>query len=100
MNDRKARRASGRELIEVVSWRKSSRSGSGANGANCVEAGAWRKSSRSSGGANGANCVEAASCTCHGIAVRDSKHFATPPLAITRADWAALLTAVRADAPL
>lgn len=91
-----ARRVSGRELIEVVSWRKSTRSGSGANGANCVEAGAWRKSSRSGSGGNGDNCVEAASCNCHGIAVRDSKHLDGTPLAIARSDWAALLTTVKA----
>lgn len=114
-----ARRTPGRELIEVVSWRKSSRSGSGANGANCVEVGAWRKSTRSgSGGSgnncvevgawhkstrsgsggNGDNCVEAGSCSCHGIAIRDSKLPTTgdyPTLTLAHPDWTALLAAVK-----
>lgn len=82
--------------MRIASWRKSTRSSNGS--AQCVEVGSWRKSTRSNG-TGGQNCVEAASCNCHGIAVRDSKHLATPPLAITRADWTALLSTVKTDVP-
>ena len=57
----------------------------------------WRKSSRSP--SNGGNCVEAGTCPHQGIAVRDSKHLATPPLTLSHTDWAALLTTVKAAPP-
>lgn len=77
-------------------WRKSSRSASGAD-QNCVEAGTWRKGTRSASGGN-ANCVEAGACTCHGVAIRDSKLPTTgdyPTLSISRADWTALLSTIK-----
>lgn len=53
----------------------------------------WRKSSRSANA--GGQCVEAGVFSCHGIAIRDSKHVATPPLAVTHADWTALIASVK-----
>lgn len=80
-------------------WRKSSRSASGPN-QNCIEVGSWRKSTRSASGAD-QNCVEVGPCTCHGVAIRDSKLPTTgdfPTLSVTRTEWTALLAAVKTDA--
>lgn len=77
--------------VRVASWRKSTRSSNGS--AQCVEVGAWRKSARSP--SNGGNCVEAGTCSCHGIAVRDSKAPAIGTLSLTPTDWAALLTTLK-----
>ena len=56
----------------------------------------WRKSARS---ASNGNCVEAAQLSTHGpIGVRDSKLDTTgdfPRLAVSPADWAGFLTAIR-----
>lgn len=75
-------------------WRKSSRSQSDAG--QCVEVGSWRKSTRSQSSTG--QCVEVGPCTCHGIAVRDSKLPTTgdyPTLSMTRTDWTALLATVK-----
>lgn len=58
-----------------------------------VKSTVWRKSSRSASGGN-ANCVEARTCSCHGIAIRDSKHLSITPLTVTSTDWVALLSTV------
>ncbi|MFD0558108.1 uncharacterized protein DUF397 [Stackebrandtia endophytica] len=72
--------------IAPLTWRKSSRSSNAS--AQCVEVGAWRKSSRSGGGQN---CVEAGACTCHGVAIRDTKHHASGTLSICAAEWGSLV---------
>lgn len=46
----------------------------------------WRTSSRSQSGAD-QNCVEVGSCTCHGIAVRDSKHPQGGTLTVGHSEW-------------
>lgn len=77
---------------EVITWRKSSRSGNSGQ-ANCVEVGAWRKSSRSSGGSNGANCVEAGQLTDRtGIALRDTKDRDGATFVLTVDEWRGLVT--------
>lgn len=55
---------------------------------------AWRKSARS--GANN-NCVEVAGNLSDAVAVRDSKRPGVGSLVFSRAEWAAFVTAVRAD---
>ena len=52
----------------------------------------WFKSSYSS--ANG-QCVECAHTPDGGMAVRDSKHPATPPLSFSHEAWQSFLTAAR-----
>lgn len=52
----------------------------------------WRKSSRSSG--NGGNCVEVAGVT-RAVAVRDSKNPDGPNLAFDRRSWAAFTARVK-----
>jgi hypothetical protein len=52
----------------------------------------WRKSSRS--GNNGGDCVEVANLD-HIVAVRDSKNPDGAKLALTRADWRALIACVQ-----
>jgi hypothetical protein len=68
----------------VLTWRKSSFSGSGSN---CVEVG-WRKSSRST---NASNCVEVALST--QAAVRDSKNPA-PTLSFPTRAWSTFMSAL------
>jgi hypothetical protein len=80
-------------------WRKSSRSND--SGGNCVEVASihdapWRKSSRSN---NNGQCVEAAQLDAI-VAIRDSKLDTSgdfPHLRLSAADWAGLLSAIRAD---
>jgi Domain of unknown function (DUF397) len=55
----------------------------------------WRKSSYSGG--NGGGCVEVARNLPGIIAVRDSKDPQGPALAVTPAQWHALLDSIRAD---
>lgn len=77
--------------LTEVSWRKSSRSGSGSGNA-CVEVtfadAAWRKSSRSGGGDG--SCVEVAFAG-PAVAVRDSKDPDGPVLAFPASSWSAFL---------
>ena len=54
----------------------------------------WRKSSRSNHGAEG-DCVEVAGLGDE-VALRDSKNFSGPVLAITRAGWRVFLGGIRA----
>ncbi len=54
----------------------------------------WRKSSRSNDGGYG-DCVEVAGLGDE-VALRDSKNFSGPVLAITRAEWCAFLGGIRA----
>jgi hypothetical protein len=54
----------------------------------------WRKSSRSNDGGYG-DCVEVAGLGDE-VALRDSKNFSGPVLAITRAEWRAFLGGIRA----
>ncbi len=54
----------------------------------------WRKSSRSNHGAEG-DCVEVAGLGDE-VALRDSKNFSGPVLAITRAEWRSFLGGIRA----
>jgi hypothetical protein len=56
----------------------------------------WRKSTRS--GSNGGACVEVARNLTGAIAVRDSKNPDGPVLLISRDEWAAFITRVRATA--
>ncbi|MFD0556606.1 uncharacterized protein DUF397 [Stackebrandtia endophytica] len=81
--------------VHVISWRTSSRSGSGSNGANCIEVGAWRKSSLSA--SNAGQCVEAGTCNCHGVAIRDTKHHASGVLSVSSAEWSGLLTVLKGE---
>lgn len=70
-------------------WRKSSRSNQA--GGDCVE---WRRSSRSSG--QGGECVEARTSQTDVFQVRDSKlGDSSPIVTITRANFAALVDAVK-----
>lgn len=81
-------------LESPIVWRKSVRSAN--NTGQCVEVGSWRKSMRSSSSGD-VNCVEAGTCTCHGIAIRDSKQAHGPVLTITPAEWSSLLTVVKTN---
>lgn len=55
----------------------------------------WRKSSRSND-AGGADCVEVAGLPDR-VAMRDSKDLTGPVLAVTRAEWRAFLSDIRAS---
>jgi hypothetical protein len=55
----------------------------------------WRKSNRSNG-AGGAACVAVAGLADR-VAMRDSKDPAGPVLAVTRAEWRAFLSNIRAS---
>jgi len=57
---------------------------------------AWRKSTRSS--SEGQNCVEVATNLPGIVAVRDSRHPAGQPLAVTSRTWVAFIRAVQAGA--
>ena len=76
----------------VITWRKSSFSGT--NGGDCVEVGAaWRKSSFSE--SNGGDCVEVGP-TADAVLVRDTKNRSAGTLAFAAPAWHAL-TATLAD---
>lgn len=57
-----------------------------------IETLAWRKSSR----CGSATCVEVAPAG-EQVLMRDSKNPDQPPIAVSAADWAGFLEAVRAD---
>lgn len=79
--------------LATVTWRISTRSGSGGGG-NCVEVGVlWRTSSRS-GSAGGSNCVEVGAGD-ERVLVRDSKDRAGGLVAVSPVAWAAFTGAVR-----
>ena len=54
----------------------------------------WRRSSRS--GSNGQNCVEVATNLPRAVAVRDSKDPDGPALVVTPADWQSFTASVKA----
>jgi hypothetical protein len=54
----------------------------------------WRKSSRSGSGANGANCVEVAEAT-GAVQLRDTKHPHGGILHTDHNGWTAMLTAIK-----
>ncbi|PKW19151.1 DUF397 domain-containing protein [Saccharopolyspora spinosa] len=77
-----------------VTWRRSSRSGSG--GGACVEVGAvWRRSSYS--GPNGGACVEVGGLGASMTGVRDSKDPSGPALLFGADAWDGFLSGVKAD---
>jgi Domain of unknown function (DUF397) len=80
--------------IGLVTWRKSSYSGSG--GGNCVEVGVWHKASYSH--SNGGGCVEVSGTPNAHVAVRDSKDPDGPRLAFRHADWRAFTDRVKTGA--
>jgi hypothetical protein len=64
--------------------------------ASDVSPATWRKSSRSNEGSDQTNCVEVAGLADR-VAMRDSKDPAGPVLAVTRAEWRAFLSDIRAS---
>jgi hypothetical protein len=79
------------DIIDHMTWRKASYSGS--NGGGCVEVGVWRKATYST--SNGGGCVEVASTPAAMVAVRDSKDADGPRLAFTPAGWQAFTRQIK-----
>nr|WP_285662957.1 DUF397 domain-containing protein [Actinorhabdospora filicis] len=63
-----------------------------------MEVGAWRKSTRTGSGGSGNNCVEVGTCSCHGIAIRDTKDRTGPILSTHRPEWTSFLAGVKSGA--
>lgn len=78
----------GKECVEVASWRTSSYSG---GGKECVEVAGWRTSSHSK--ASG-ECVEVAGVE-SGALVRDSKQPELGHLSFVSGEWSMFLTSVK-----
>lgn len=76
------------DIIFTTGFQKSVRS---ASNEACVECAGWRKSARSN---SRGNCVEVGTCTCSGVAVRDSKQDDGPILTFNRSEWRAFSAAV------